>query len=67
MKFLPFIFIFIFISFTQRVNAQDINSFEIPRSNVIDIKDPSSDRVYPLFIKLPRSYSANSDKSYPVI
>ena len=65
MKFLPFIFIF--ISFTQRVNAQDINSFEIPRSNVIDIKDPSSDRVYPLFIKLPRSYSANSDKSYPVI
>jgi hypothetical protein len=64
-KFLPFIFIF--ISFTQLVNAQDINSFEIPRSNVIDIKDPSSGRVYPIFIKLPRSYRSNSNKSYPVI
>lgn len=65
MKFLPFIFIL--INFTQLVKAQDINSFEIPRSNVIHIKDPSSDRIYPIFIKLPRSYNSNNDKSYPVI
>jgi predicted alpha/beta superfamily hydrolase len=64
-KFLPFIFFF--IGFPQLVKAQEINSFEIPRSSVIDIKDPSSDRVYPIFIKLPRSYRSNRDKSYPVI
>ncbi len=65
MKFL--LFIFVFISFSQLVKAKEINSFEVPRSSVIDIKDPSSDRVYPIFIKLPRSYQSNRDKSYPVI
>tara|TARA_B110001450_G_scaffold249963_1_gene267987 strand:+ start:479 stop:1309 length:831 start_codon:yes stop_codon:yes gene_type:complete len=64
-KFL--LFIFVFISFSQLVKAKEINSFEVPRSSVIDIKDPSSDRVYPIFIKLPRSYQSNRDKSYPVI
>jgi predicted alpha/beta superfamily hydrolase len=64
-KFVPFVFLF--ISFIQLVKAQDIKSFEIPRSSVVDIKDPSSDRVYPIFIKLPSSYRSNSDKSYPVI
>lgn len=60
-------FIFILISFTQLVKAQDISSFEIPRSSVIDIRDPVSDRVYPIFIKLPASYKRNDTKSYPVI
>ncbi len=65
MKILPLIFIL--ISFVQSVKAQDISSFEIPRSSVIDIKDPISNRVYPIFIKLPASYKANNEKSYPVI
>ncbi|MBQ4848349.1 alpha/beta hydrolase [Pseudoalteromonas sp. MMG005] len=51
----------------QLVKAQDRNTFEIPRSNVIEIQDPDSGRVYPLFIKLPRSYNKREDKSYPVI
>ncbi len=67
MKFLPYIFIFLFINSTQLVKAQDKNVFEIPRSNVIEIKDPDSERIYPLFIKLPRSYDYQKDKSYPVI
>lgn len=67
MKFLPYIFIFLFINSIQLVKAQDRNTFEIPRSNVIEIQDPDSGRVYPLFIKLPRSYSNREDKSYPVI
>jgi len=62
-----YLFILFFIGFTQLVKAQDTNTFEIPRSSVIDIKDPSSGRVYPLFIKLPRSYKSHSDESYPVI
>ena len=65
MKFLPLIFIL--ISFTQLVKAQNISSFKIPRSSVIEIKDPISDRVYPIFIKLPASYKRNNEKSYPVI
>jgi predicted alpha/beta superfamily hydrolase len=64
-KFLPLIFIL--ISFTQLVKAQNISSFEIPRSSVIEIKDPISDRIYPIFIKLPASYKRNNEKSYPVI
>ena len=28
--------------------------------------EPSTKRVYPLFIKLPRSYESNKDKEYPV-
>ena len=67
MKFLPYIFLFLFINSTQLVKAQDTNVFEIPRSNVIEIKDPNSERIYPLFIKLPRSYDNRKDKSYPVI
>jgi len=66
-KFLPFIFIFLFINSIQLVKAQETNAFEVPRSNIIEIKDPDSGRVYPLFIKLPRSYNNQEDKSYPVI
>nr|WP_269468650.1 alpha/beta hydrolase-fold protein [Alteromonas sp. ASW11-130] len=52
---------------TQFVKAHDTKGFEIPRSHIIEIKDPDSYRVYPLFIKLPRSYDNRKDKSYPVI
>lgn len=65
MKILPFILLL--IGFTQSVKAQNINAFEIPRSSVINIKDPISERVYPIFIKLPASYKANNEQSYPVI
>lgn len=67
MKFLPFIFIIFFIGSIQLVKAQDTNAFEIPRSEVFEIKDSDSERIYPLFIKLPRSYDKRKDKSYPVI
>lgn len=64
---LPYIVVLFFLHSFQLVYAQDKSSFKIPRSTVVDIKDPNSGRVYPLFIKLPRSYRYNSDKSYPVI
>jgi predicted alpha/beta superfamily hydrolase len=60
-------FIFFFINSAQLINAQETNSFKIPRSSITNIKDPESGRVYPLFIKLPRSYNHNSKKSYPAI
>lgn len=42
-------------------------SFEIPRSAVIELTDQQAKLSYPLFIKLPRSYSRNKDKTYPVV
>jgi predicted alpha/beta superfamily hydrolase len=66
-KFILFIFIFLFINSIQLVKAKENNAFEVPRSNIIEIKDPDSGRVYPLFIKLPRSYNNQEDKLYPVI
>jgi predicted alpha/beta superfamily hydrolase len=47
--------------------ATETIPFQIPRSKIVEIKDPNSQRVYPLFIKLPKSYSKNDDKTYPVI
>jgi len=61
------VYIFVFISVFQLVNAQESHVFEIPRSSIVDIKDPDSGRIYPLFIKLPHSYDNNKNKAYPVI
>lgn len=67
MKFYLSIFIVFFSLFTQIVNAQVSTSFKIPRTEVIEIKDPKTDRIYPIFIKLPRSYHNDEAQSYPVI
>jgi predicted alpha/beta superfamily hydrolase len=58
---------FIFTSISSTAITTKISSFQIPRSNVIEITDPKSQRVYPLFIKLPKSYNKNDNKTYPVI
>jgi hypothetical protein len=41
--------------------------YEIPRSSVIQLTEPSSKRVYPVYIQLPKSYKNKPDKTYPVI
>lgn len=67
MQYCLYLFILLLASSAQVVNAQEPKAFQIPRSEVLDITDPDSGRVYPLFIKLPRSYHSRKDKSYPVI
>lgn len=42
-------------------------AFEIPRSTVVELEESSSGRIYPLFIKLPRSYKNHPDRDYPTI
>ena len=42
-------------------------AFEIPRSEVFELIDTSSHRVYPIFVKLPRSYARSKNRTYPVI
>ena len=41
--------------------------YELPRSSVIELKEKSTGRIYPLFVQLPPSYTANTDRTYPVI
>jgi len=54
--------------FTANVSiASETRSFQIPRSEIVEIKDPKNQRIYPLFIKLPKSYAKNDTKKYPVI
>lgn len=40
---------------------------EIPRSTQVELTDPATKRIYPVYIKVPRSYASNPDKAYPVI
>lgn len=57
-----FCFFALFCSLTYSNTA-----FEIPRSTIVELTEPSTKRIYPLFIKLPRSYGENTTQKYPVI
>lgn len=39
----------------------------IPRSHIVELVEPMTNRVYPLLIKVPRSYERTPNKQYPVI
>ena len=41
--------------------------YQIPRSSVIELTEPETSRVYPVFIQLPKSYKKHPEKIYPVI
>ena len=41
--------------------------YEIPRSSVVELTEPSTKRVYSIFIQLPKSYAKQPNKTYPVI
>lgn len=62
---LKVIVFFILLLFSLSGFSSD--GFEVPRSEIIALKESSSGRVYPLFIKTPRSYELNRDRKYPVI
>lgn len=49
------------------IEANATNAYDIPRSAVIELKEQSSGRIYPLFIQLPASYAGQPDRVYPVI
>lgn len=67
MKLFPFV-LALFIAITaNNTQANEPSAFTIPRSTVHEVTDTVSGRVYPLFIKLPRSYDSQTDKRYPVI
>lgn len=47
--------------------ASELKSYEMPRTQVVPIKDSAADKQYELYIKLPEDYAENTDKTYPVI
>lgn len=52
---------------TNDSQTVDISNLELPRIQVVPIKDTKADRQYELYIKLPEEYSEKNDINYPVI
>ncbi|WP_343818158.1 alpha/beta hydrolase [Colwellia asteriadis] len=67
LKTLIFVFLSILINVVFSSASMATQAFKIPRSVVVDVKDSTSEAVYPLFIKLPKNYQHSADKTYPVI
>lgn len=75
-RFLFFSFLLLFIgqvqaNHTQTNSAQiqisQTGPFSIPRTQTVELMDQETNRVYPIYIKLPRGYQRNKTKRYPVI
>jgi len=62
MKYLSLLICSFYISF---IHAD--KPFETPRSYVVELEDSTTERRYPVVIKLPKSYLKQSEKAYPVI
>ncbi|WP_444893257.1 alpha/beta hydrolase [Microbulbifer sp. TRSA001] len=54
------------LGLSSSVNADTI-PFQIPRSHSLELADPASKRIYPLFIKLPKSYMNAPHRRYPLV
>lgn len=50
----------------QRSNGNG-NAYEITGTELWDIADPKSGRRYQVFVSLPRTYSENPNRHYPVL
>ncbi len=66
LRFFWVITVFVFSALASTVANANVE-FKIPRSTVVELQDIKSSRTYPIFIKLPKSYRANTKASYPVI
>lgn len=47
--------------------ADEPKAYEMPRTQVVPIKDSTANRQYELYIRLPEGYAENTDIKYPVI
>lgn len=65
--FKQLIFASLFLLPSLTLHANQDNSYKMPRTEVIPIKDTQRNRQYELYIKLPESYASNTEQTYPVI
>lgn len=49
------------------VEASENKAYEMPRTQVVPIKNTETNAQYELYIKLPEGYTENSKNTYPVI
>ena len=64
----PIIFALIVFNFCISIQASaQTTPYTIERSNVFTFQSESLEKSYDVYIKLPRSYSKNPEKHYPVI
>ena len=47
--------------------SSEPKAYEIPRSQVVPIKDTTTDRQYELYIRLPDDYAKTADTKHPVV
>ncbi|MEJ6472694.1 alpha/beta hydrolase [Pseudoalteromonas piscicida] len=59
------LFMPILLLFCGLLNANELPQYAMPGTQIVPLKDTTTDRQYELYIKLPEEYS--KDKSYPVI
>jgi len=59
--------IFIFLLPLSAVEASQTKLYEMPRTQVLPIKNTETGGQYELYIKLPEDYAENDDIKYPVI
>lgn len=65
MRIYRFFFIVLLLPLCKTTAADQINGFELPRTQVTSITDAATNRLYQLHIQLPRYYA--EDKTYPVV
>ncbi|MEX0300439.1 MAG: alpha/beta hydrolase [Kordiimonas sp.] len=56
----------VLLSFAN-AGASEPKAYEIPRSQVVSIKDTAADRQYELYIRLPDDYAKDADTKHPVV
>lgn len=61
------IFVFLFLLSFIGVEASEQKSYEMPRTQVIPIRDSESGGQYELYIKLPEGYYEKEETKHPVI
>ncbi len=70
MKKIAAVVISFFLSFGLPLtsgHASEPAPYEMPRSEVVPIRDSKTDRQYELYIKLPEDYAKNADTRHPVV
>lgn len=70
MKIVAALVVSFFLPFTgvQASSQDDVpKAYEMPRSQVVPIKDSKTGRQYELYIKLPEDYAKDTDTKHPVV
>lgn len=66
MKKITILFLLALLPYTG-TTANEYEAYEMPRTQIVPIKDSKNGRQYELYVRLPEEYGENPDTNYPVI